>query len=397
MVYETEFYDTLELDPSCSTDDVKKAYKKMASKWHPDKHINNKINATKKFQDINTAYDTLSDDRKRQIYDQVGQNEDNVSMHANMQNPFAGMPGGDGFESMMNMMHGVNSMNGMSAIKKNSESDKQINYKIPIKYIYEGFSKKINIDSKRKCPQCTIKITTCNICKGTGVCAKQFNMGGAIMHKTTVCSECGQMGTTKSKTNCIHCKSTGFVDHSEEHTITFNKNDDYKETIVLKEKGNYDIYTKKNRNINITFEIKDPDYDIKEYDIIYTFKINIRSALSTDNLYFTHPNGKLYSFNRSDIIKSDDIKIIPKLGLPGSYSNGNLIIKFEYIYPSELLNKSQFNEFIKIHNKQKHNSNTICESLDLIDIEKYQKDNMPDQDDEHSDMHNAHVPQCQQM
>jgi curved DNA-binding protein CbpA len=68
-----DYYKILGVDKAASADDVKKAYRNQARKWHPDKHPNNKDYAEEKFKEIAEAYDVLSDEQKRQIYDVYGE------------------------------------------------------------------------------------------------------------------------------------------------------------------------------------------------------------------------------------------------------------------------------------------------------------------------------------
>jgi DnaJ family protein B protein 4 len=71
MVKETKLYDALGIQPSATPDEIKKAYKKMALKWHPDKNVNNP-KATEKFKEVSEAYEVLSDPDKKTVYDQYG-------------------------------------------------------------------------------------------------------------------------------------------------------------------------------------------------------------------------------------------------------------------------------------------------------------------------------------
>ncbi|KAK4743638.1 hypothetical protein SAY87_009950 [Trapa incisa] len=90
-----DYYKILGVDRSAKDDDLKKAYRKLAMKWHPDKNPNNKKEAEAKFKQISEAYDVLSDPQKRAIYDQFGEE----GLKGQMPPPDAGGPGGTTFFS----------------------------------------------------------------------------------------------------------------------------------------------------------------------------------------------------------------------------------------------------------------------------------------------------------
>lgn len=89
IMAEVNYYDILELPKNSSDADIKKAYRKLAMKWHPDKNPNNAEEAAKKFQEIGEAYDVLSDAEKRAIYDQYG--------YEGLKNGVTGADGGKSF------------------------------------------------------------------------------------------------------------------------------------------------------------------------------------------------------------------------------------------------------------------------------------------------------------
>ncbi|KZV22501.1 dnaJsubfamily B member 13 [Dorcoceras hygrometricum] len=88
-----DYYKILQVDRTATDDDLKKAYRKLAMKWHPDKNPNNKKAAEAKFKEISEAYEVLSDSQKRQIYDQYGEE----GLKGQMPSPDAAGPGGATF------------------------------------------------------------------------------------------------------------------------------------------------------------------------------------------------------------------------------------------------------------------------------------------------------------
>jgi len=89
----SDYYKILGVNKTSSSDDIKKAYRKLALKWHPDKNPNNKEEASNKFKEISEAYDVLSDTNKRNQYDQFGNNvntfRNNTGFNRNFTDPFS--------------------------------------------------------------------------------------------------------------------------------------------------------------------------------------------------------------------------------------------------------------------------------------------------------------------
>ncbi|KAL8460512.1 hypothetical protein ACS0TY_032153 [Phlomoides rotata] len=85
-----DYYKILQVDKNAKDDDLKKAYRKLAMKWHPDKNPNNKKDAEAKFKQISEAYEVLSDPQKRAVYDQYGED----GLNGNVPPPDGGVPGG---------------------------------------------------------------------------------------------------------------------------------------------------------------------------------------------------------------------------------------------------------------------------------------------------------------
>ena len=100
MAAKSDYYDILGVNKNASADEIKKAYRKQALEWHPDRHKDDKEAAEKRFKEINEAYQVLSDQQKRAAYDQYGHAAfapGGAASGFGGQNPFAGQQGGQPF------------------------------------------------------------------------------------------------------------------------------------------------------------------------------------------------------------------------------------------------------------------------------------------------------------
>ena len=88
------YYDVLEISKDADENEIKKSFRKMATKWHPDKNLNNREEATEKFKEISQAYEILSDPEKKEKYDKYGDDMDKMPDMSEMFNPFEGLFGG---------------------------------------------------------------------------------------------------------------------------------------------------------------------------------------------------------------------------------------------------------------------------------------------------------------
>ena len=193
------YYEILGVDKQSSEEDIKKAYRKLAMKYHPDRFSGaseaEKKNAENKFKEISEAYSVLSDKNKRQQYDNFG------SDFANKSGGFSDFFGG-------------------SSDRKAKSTQKGENLKITIKATLEeialGVKKKINLSRNVSCKWChgtgsldSKNIITCKSCKGSGYTTRVIKtvFGGMTMSRS-VCPDCN--GTGKINLSpCSHCRGEG--------------------------------------------------------------------------------------------------------------------------------------------------------------------------------------------
>ena len=225
MANKRDYYEVLGLSKGASDDDIKKAYRKLAKKYHPD--VNKEPGAEEKFKEINEAYSVLSDPQKKATYDQFG-HAGMDGAFANGQGGFSGF-GGAGFEDLSDIfdsMFGGGGFSGFSGFGQRSQrsqsrgpvkgENRYMQMSIDFLDSIHGVEKLINISVDKKCKSCNgtgaksnKDIETCPSCKGAGYVNKSVRTAFGMMSQTVGCPECGGTGKV-IKTRCPDCGGTGY-------------------------------------------------------------------------------------------------------------------------------------------------------------------------------------------
>jgi molecular chaperone DnaJ len=232
MAEKRDYYEVLGVDKNASAEDIKKAYRKKAIQYHPDKNPGDK-EAEEKFKEAAEAYDVLSDPQKRARYDQFG--------HAGMsgQGGFSGggfsmedifSQFGDIFGGAFSGAFGGGGFGGFGSSRGSGRrvargTDIRIKVKLSLSEVVKGVEKTVKINKLVTCPDCKGRgalseadIKTCEHCHGTGVVTKIANTILGQMQTSSPCPYCG--GEGKKITNpCRKCSGSGLVKSAEE--ITF--------------------------------------------------------------------------------------------------------------------------------------------------------------------------------
>ncbi len=215
-----DYYEVLGVERSSSADDIKRAYRRMALKYHPDKNPDDK-EAESKFKECAEAYEVLSDPAKRQRYDQYGhEGLRGAGMH-----DFSHM----GFEDIFSMFDDIlgggmfGSRRGRRASQAARGYDIEAQIELELKEILAGVEKTIEFKRKDVCPQCSgsgaepgHSLQTCGLCNGQGQVA-QTGMGG-LFRMVTTCPQC--QGSGKKVTHpCKECRGSGRVNKTQKVSI----------------------------------------------------------------------------------------------------------------------------------------------------------------------------------
>jgi len=195
-----DYYDVLGVSKTASANDIKKAYRKLAKEYHPDKGGDEQ-----KFKEISEAYETLSDDQKRSNYDRFGHDAGNRDG-----NPFSGFrnPFGGGFSMEPEVKVG---------------QDMSLIIKLTLEETFNGVNKTYNYTRKTKCQPCSGKggegSVSCTACGGSGRTISVIRTPMGMIQQIITCQVCQGDGETY-KTQCQTCKGEGVVNTKE--TIEVN-------------------------------------------------------------------------------------------------------------------------------------------------------------------------------
>lgn len=227
-----DYYEVLGVDKKASAADIKKAYRQIAIKYHPDRQGDKseaeKKEAEEKFKEAAEAYSVLSDETKRQQYDQFGFNGPNMGggfsgggfgdfdLNDILNSVFGGGFGGGGFSDFFGGGGGGRSR-GPRVYKG---ADLRLKVKVTLEEVNTGVTKKFKLRKDVCCPDCKGSgsadgaTETCSQCNGSGVTYRTQRSMFGMMQTQAECSNCGGEGTI-IKNKCKRCGGTGVVKEDE--------------------------------------------------------------------------------------------------------------------------------------------------------------------------------------
>jgi molecular chaperone DnaJ len=230
MAEKEDYYKVLGVDKSASEDDIKKAYRSLAKKWHPD--VNKAPGAEEKFKQINEAYEVLSDAKKRATYDQFGFAGMDGSQAGQGFNGFSGFQQGGDFGDLGDIFNsffgggqggGFSDIFGSSGAGRTRRSngprrgdDRYMKMNISFMDAAFGKTETINLTVDETCPQCNGSgaatpgdISTCPTCGGSGTVITQQRTAFGVFQTQGVCPDCHGTGK-KIKHVCGRCGGSGY-------------------------------------------------------------------------------------------------------------------------------------------------------------------------------------------
>jgi DnaJ-class molecular chaperone len=348
------YYEDLDISKSASQDDIKKAYKKMSLKYHPDKNPGEKQEeCEKQFKKISHAYSVLSDDRKKRIYDMTGEDGDGngngkgdpSSFFDQMfkKNNRARRQTSEEYFTTSSFHHSYSSTNNGSFTTSSNNvtvfQDIKYTVNISLEDVFNGVDKIINLKMKTPCLSCCKE---CKQCQGKGILHSAMNIGPFKQMIPSVCNTCSGKGNIIAgiKT-CEKCKGNGSYPETKTIPIKFDKgvqDGDKKTFDGMGEQPS--ILGGKPGNLIITISINPhPDFARKQNNIIYKHRVSFKESIIGKQFKIKLFNIKEIEVNTKDlgIIQPKKQYVIKGGGLPiknheGKF--GDMYIEFDVDYPA---------------------------------------------------------------
>ncbi|XP_051979169.1 dnaJ homolog subfamily A member 4-like [Xyrauchen texanus] len=331
MVRETGYYDLLGVSPKASLDELKKAYRKLALKYHPDKNANE----GEKFKIISQAYEVLSDPKKRELYDQGGE-----------QAIKEGGVGGGGSSPMdiFNMFFGGGGRTQRERKVKNVVHQ----LGVTLEELYNGSTRKLGLQKNVICEKCDGyggkkgALEKCSTCKGSGVQVHvQQIRPGMIQQIQSMCSDCqGQGEKFNSKDRCKNCNGHKVERKKKILEVHVDKGMKDGQKITFHGEGDQEPGLEPG-DVIIVLDLKEhPVFQRQDDNLMMKMKIKLVEALCgfKKTIHLLDGRTLLIHSSPGQVIKPNEFKCIHNEGMPvhrDPYEKGLLIIQFEIEFPNK--------------------------------------------------------------
>merc|ERR1712168_1775851 len=370
-VKDTKLYDELGVDPSATYDQIKKAYRKLALKYHPDKNPDE----PEKFKNISAAFEILGDEKKRSIYDKYGEDGLKEGGGGEFHNPFDIFDmffGGGGGRSRRNpgeKMRGRDTVHQM---------------KVSLEDLYNGTTRQLAVQKNVICSACNGiggkegSVQKCDNCNGTGMDIKMRQIGpGMVQQIQQPCRPCNQTGEKiREKDRCKNCAGKKIekqrkilkceIDKGmkDGQKLTFTGEGDQAldmepgDIVIVPDEKEHDVFTRQGSDLYIRM-------DIELADALCGFTRNIKTLDNRTLVINSHPG---------EVIRPKELKCVEDEGMP-IYGNpiekGRLVIDFQIKFPKDgwcpqkdLITLEQF-----LPSSEKHVIADISEEVHLSSID----------------------------
>ncbi|HOL21933.1 MAG TPA: molecular chaperone DnaJ [bacterium] len=347
MSEKKDYYEVLGVNKDASIDEIKKAYRNLALKYHPDRNPGNK-EAEEKFKEVTEAYEVLSDPEKRKVYDQYGhagfgpQGFDWTQDFSRVRMDFSDIFG-DLFNTFFSDSFGADWFGGGTSTRQRQNRGSDLEYRmyITLKEAATGTEKYINVSRYDECP----------VCKGTGsksqgtgkkICSNCQGKGQVVRSNgfftvATTCPKCKGEGEIIADP-CSNCRGTGRIRNMHRILVKIPAGIEDGSSLRLKGQGDTGPYNGPKGDLYITVFIeKDKIFERVNSDIVCEVPITITQAILGDEIEVPTLTGKV-KVKIPPGAQTGTVLRLKNLGMPrvSGYGKGDLLIKIKVVVPERL-------------------------------------------------------------
>jgi molecular chaperone DnaJ len=282
-----DYYEVLNVPRDASKEDIKRAYRKLAFQYHPDR--NKSPDATEKFKEISEAYAILSDDEKKRLYDQFG--HAGIDGRYSTEDIFRGVDfdsifrdfgfggfssggGFGGFDSIFDMFFG-NRRTRTQRARVQRGDDIEYNVELTLEDAARGIERQIDVPRREKCPVCNgtgaeagKSPITCPRCKGSGQMQYARTSGSTRFVQIVTCDQCNGAGQI-IRNPCKECRGSGVVRHTRKINVTIPKGVETGSVLRLRGEGESSASSGPPGDLYVIISVKSHEIFQREGTTIY--------------------------------------------------------------------------------------------------------------------------------
>ncbi|MBQ8727515.1 MAG: molecular chaperone DnaJ [Oscillospiraceae bacterium] len=354
MAEKRDYYEVLGVQKGASDDEIKKAYRSLAKKYHPDLNPDNK-EAEEKFKEVNEAYEVLSDPSKKERYDQFG--------HAGVDPSYqgggfgggfsgGGFGGGFGMEDIFDSIFGGGMFGGGRTSNANAArrgQDIQQNITISFMEACNGVNTDITIEKLEKCSECEgsgcasgTHPETCPECHGSGQVRVQQRTPFGVISTAKTCSRCNGKGKIINNP-CSKCGGYGRARVTKKLNVSIPAGINDGQAIRLSGQGNNGVNGGPSGDVLLTVSVRpDPIFIREDYDIHVDIPITFAQAALGDEITVPTIDGKV-KYNIAEGTQTGTVFRLRGKGVKklNSSSRGDQYVKVYVEVPSKLSKKQK--------------------------------------------------------